>query len=261
MQTEQTIDIVQLRSAIQTEYTDVANHPAKGFHFHTGRYLAGRLGYPAERVATLPDSAVESFAGVGNPFSWGEPAPGETVLDLGSGAGFDLLQAAMMVGPTGRAIGVDMTPAMIEKARRNAATLNLANVEIRAGYLEELPVESDSVDLIISNGVLNLCPDKPAVLREAFRVLKPGARLHLTDIIVSVEVPGDARSDVTLWTGCIAGALMDNETRGLLTDAGFTGITFSNRRYDSFEGAPQASSAAEFGTVGVDIRATKPHKR
>ena len=134
------------------------------------------------------------------------------------------------------------------------------NVEIRPGYLEELPVESDSVDLVISNGVLNLSPDKPAVLREAFRVLKPGGRLHLSDIIVSVEVPGDARSDVSLWTGCIAGALMDNETRGLLTDASFTGITFSNRRYDSFEGAPQASSAAEFGTVGVDIRATKPSK-
>ena len=260
MQTQQTIDIVQLRSAIQIEYTDVAIHPDKGFHFHTGRALAARLGYPAERVDTMPESAVESFAGVGNPFSWGEPALGDTVLDLGSGAGFDLLQAAMMVGPTGRAIGVDMTPAMIEKAQRNAAALNLANVEIRPGYLEELPVESDSVDLVISNGVLNLSPDKPAVLREAFRVLKPGGRLHLTDIIVSVEVPGDARSDVSLWTGCIAGALMDNETRGLLTDASFTGITFSNRRYDSFEGAPQASSAAEFGTVGVDIRATKPSK-
>jgi arsenite methyltransferase len=258
MQTQPTIDVLQLRSAIQTEYTDVANQSSKGFHFHTGRYLASRLGYPAERVAALPDSAVESFAGVGNPFSWGEPAAGETVLDLGSGAGFDLLQAAMMVGPTGHAIGVDMTPAMIEKATRNAAALNLANVDIRSGYLEELPVESESVDLVISNGVLNLCPDKPAVLNEAFRVLKPGGRLQLSDIIVTVEVPDDARSDVTLWTGCIAGALMDNETRGLLADAGFAEITFSGRRYDSFEGAPQASSAAEFGTVGVDIRAIKP---
>jgi SAM-dependent methyltransferase len=258
MASQVTIDILQLRSAIQGEYTDVASFPTKGFHFHTGRFLADRLGYPAERVASLPDSVVESFAGVGNPFTWGEPKPGETVLDLGSGAGFDILQAAMMVGPDGHAIGVDMTPAMLDKANRNAASLALNNAEFRKGYLEEMPVENDSVDLVISNGVLNLCPDKPAVLAEAFRVLKPGGRLQISDIVVSREVPDDAKADVTLWTGCIAGALSEKELHDMLADAGFAMVTFAPKRYDVFSDAPSASSAAEFGTQGVDIYAVKP---
>jgi SAM-dependent methyltransferase len=194
-------DTDQLRSAIQDEYTDVATCPAKGFHFHTGQLLADRLGYPSMRVAALPAAAVESFAGVGNPFAWGEPAPGETVLDMGAGAGFDAVQAAMMVGPTGRVIGVDMTPAMIDKAQHNAAALGLDNVEFREGYLEALPVDDESVDLIISNGVLNLCPDKPAVLAEAYRVLKPGGRLQLSDIVVARDVGDEARADIDLWTG------------------------------------------------------------
>jgi arsenite methyltransferase len=251
-----TIDVTQLRSAIQDEYTEVATHPTKGFHFHTGRFLADRLGYPAERVSPLPDSVVESFAGVGHPFSWGEPKPGQVVLDLGSGAGFDALQAAMMVGPQGRVIGVDMTTAMIRKATRNAASLGLENVEFRQGYLEDLPVESGSVDLVISNGVLNLCPDKAAVLGEAKRVLTPGGRLQLSDIVVSREVPDDAKSNVTLWTGCIAGALLEEETRELLREAGFETIRFSDHRYDVFSDAPSASSASAFGTMGVDILAT-----
>lgn len=201
MATEVTVDIFQLRSAIEDEYTEVANCPIKGFHFHTGRVLAARLGYPAERVAALPDQVVESFAGVGNPFTWGDPAPGESVLDLGSGAGFDALQAAAMVGPAGKVIGVDMTPAMLDKSRENASLLGLTNAEFREGYLEELPVEDASIDLIISNGVLNLCPDKAAVLAEAFRVLKPGGRMQLSDTIVASAVPEDGKADINLWTG------------------------------------------------------------
>jgi SAM-dependent methyltransferase len=195
---------------------------------------------------------------VGNPFTWGEPQPGSTVVDLGSGAGFDVLQAAMMTGPSGRVIGVDMTPAMLEKSRRNAATLGLGMVEFRQGYLEALPVDDDSVDLVLSNGVLNLCPVKAAVLSEAFRVLKPGGRLQLSDIVVAHEVPGDARLDVSLWTGCIAGALSERETVSTLTDVGFVGISFAPKRHDVFSDAPSASSAAEFGTEGVDILAIKP---
>jgi len=199
--TQSLLDVDLLRSAIQEEYAEVAASPSKGFHFHTGRFLAARLGYPAERVAALPDSVVESFAGVGNPFAWGEPKIGETVLDLGSGAGFDTVQAAAMVGPTGRAIGVDMTPAMLEKARHNAAQLGLTNAEFREGFLEALPVADESVDVVISNGVLNLCPDKAAALAEAFRVLKPGGRLQLSDIVVATAVPEDAKTDISLWTG------------------------------------------------------------
>ena len=195
------LDVDVLRSAIQEEYAEVAASPWKGFHFHTGRFLADRLGYPAARVAALPDPVVESFAGVGNPFSWGDLRTGETVVDLGSGAGFDALLAAQMVGPAGRVIGVDMTPAMVEKARRNAELLGLANVEFREGYLEQLPVEDATADVIISNGVINLCPDKPTVLAEAFRALKPGGRLQIADIVVAKAVPEGAKQDIALWTG------------------------------------------------------------
>jgi SAM-dependent methyltransferase len=201
MATAVTLDLDQLRSAIQDEYTDVASCPRKGFHFHTGRFLADRLGYPAERVASLPDPVVESFAGVGNPFSWGDLAPGERVVDLGSGAGFDALLAAQMVGPEGRVIGIDMTPAMVGKARANARLLGLSNIEFREGYLEALPVASDSVDVIVSNGVINLCPDKAAALAEAYRALEPGGRLQMADIVVGKAVPDGAKQDIALWTG------------------------------------------------------------
>ncbi len=244
------LNIDHLRSAIQDEYTEVADKPTKGFHFHTGRFLASRLGYPTDLVDQLPDAAVESFAGVGNPFSWGAPNPGETVLDMGSGAGFDALLAAYTVGPEGKAIGIDMTPSMLAKARQNAATLGLDNAEFREGYLESMPVDDESVDMVISNGVLNLCPDKPSVLAEANRVLRPGGRLQMSDIVISKEVPDDAKSDVSLWTECIAGALLGGEFRSNLEGAGFTGITFSD--------APQESSAEAFGTQGVDILAVKP---
>jgi SAM-dependent methyltransferase len=201
MATSFALDLDQLRSAIQDEYTEVASCPWKGFHFHTGRFLADRLGYPAERVESLPDPVVESFAGVGNPFSWGDLAPGERVVDLGSGAGFDAFLAARMVGPEGQVIGIDMTPAMLAKARDNARLLGLGNVEFREGYLEALPVANDSADVVISNGVINLCPDKAAALAEAYRVLEPGGRLQIADIIVGKAVPEGAKQDIALWTG------------------------------------------------------------
>lgn len=252
------LDTNMLRAAIRTEYTDVAEHPAQGFHFHTGRMLAHRLGYRADWTDHLPEAVIESFAGVGNPFSWGVPSPGESVLDLGSGAGFDAILAATFVGPAGRVIGVDMTPAMLAKARRNAASLALDYVEFREGFLETLPVADECVDLVISNGVLNLCPNKAAVLTEAFRVLRPGGRLQVSDIVVGRPVPEDARTDVSLWTGCIAGAIQDNEFSRLLRDTGFSDIMLAGRRYDVFSDAPQESSAAEFGTQGIDVRAWKP---
>jgi arsenite methyltransferase len=201
MTTPLLLDVDVLRTAIQEEYAEVAACPMKGFHFHTGRFLADRLGYPAERVDALPDAVVESFAGVGNPFSWGNLQPGETVVDLGCGAGFDTVLAAQMVGAEGRVIGVDMTPAMLNKARRNAELLGLSNVDLREGFLEELPVADATADVVISNGVINLCPDKATVLAEAFRVLKPGGRLQIADIIVSKAVPEGAKEDIALWTG------------------------------------------------------------
>lgn len=195
------VDRGELRRQIRAKYTEVALEPEKGFHFHTGRPLAAMLGYEDVDVDSLPPSTIESFAGTGNPFSMGRLAEGEVVLDIGCGAGFDTLQAARQVGPRGRVIAVDMTEAMLNKARAGAAALGLTNVEARQGFAEDLPVASESVDVVISNGVINLCPDKIAVMREVYRVLRPGGRFQIADIVVHKEVPQDAKDDIDLWSG------------------------------------------------------------
>jgi arsenite methyltransferase len=195
------IDVEALACAVQDKYTQVATEPERGFHFHTGRPLAAMLSYPSEWVDATPAAATESFAGVGNPFRMGPLPPGATVLDVGSGAGFDAIQAARQVGPTGRVIGVDMTPAMLARARAAVAAAGLTNVEFREGRAEALPLPDESVDVVISNGVINLCPDKDAVYREIFRVLRPGGRLQIADVMVQIPVPEEARADINLWTG------------------------------------------------------------
>ncbi len=201
MATTLNLDTAKLRQAVQAEYTEVATQPDKGFHFHTGRPLARMLGYAPAETDPLPDSVIESFAGVGNPFIFGPLQPGETVVEIGSGGGFDAVLAAQQVGSTGRVIGVDMTPAMLAKARANAARLGLGHVEFREGYAEQLPLPDACADVVISNGVINLCPDKDAVYREIFRVLKPGGRLQIADIIVEKPVPDAAKENIDLWTG------------------------------------------------------------
>lgn len=198
---EQELDVGILREAIQEEYAEVANHPTKGFHFHTGRPLARILEYRDEWLEGIPESSIESFAGTGNPFSMGELHPGERVIDVGSGAGIDSLIAAKMVGEEGRVVGVDMTQVMLEKARAAAAEAGLENVEFHQSYAEELPVTDDWADVVISNGVLNLMPDKAAVLEEMFRALKPGGRLQIGDILVQRAVPEGAKRKIDLWTG------------------------------------------------------------
>jgi arsenite methyltransferase len=190
-----------LRGQIQEKYTDVAEDPEQGFHFHTGRPLARMHAYSEANVDWLPAGTVDSFAGTGNPFAMGRLNPGETVLDIGCGAGFDTLLAARDVGPTGHVIAVDMTEAMVSKTREGAAQLGLSNVETRLGYAEELPAEDESVDVVISNGVINLCPDKVAAMQEVWRVLKPGGRFQIADIVVHKEVPQDAKDDINLWSG------------------------------------------------------------
>ena len=195
------LDREQLRRAIRAEYAEVATTPDKGFHFHTGRPLARLLGYPEEETDPLPEAVIESFAGVGNPFIFGRLQSGETVVEVGSGAGLDATLAARQVGPTGRVIGVDMTPAMLEKARANVARLGLQQVEFRQGYMEELPIEAATADVVISNGVLNLSPDKVTVFREIARVLKPGGRIQIADIVVQKAVPDTAKEQIDLWTG------------------------------------------------------------
>jgi len=195
------LDLDLLRTAIRDEYAQVAATPGKGFHFHTGRPLAAMLGYPPQETGPLPDSVIESFAGVGNPFVFGRLQPGETVVEVGSGAGLDAVLAAKQVGPSGRVIGVDMTPAMLEKARANAARMGLENIEFRQGFAEDLPIDDASADVVISNGVINLSPDKEIVFREIFRVLRPGGRIQIADIAVETAVPDSAKENIDLWTG------------------------------------------------------------
>ena len=195
------VDRDTLRRQISEKYTGVALEPEAGFHFHTGRPLAAMLGYPHTAVDQLPPATVESFAGVGNPFSMGALRPGETVVDVGCGAGFDTLIAAHQVGPSGRVIGVDMTDAMIIKARAGARALGVENVEVRQGFAESLPVDDGVADVVISNGVINLTPDKITAMREIYRVLKPGGRFQIGDIVVHKEVPQEAKDDIDLWSG------------------------------------------------------------
>jgi len=195
------VDIETLRCQISDKYSEVAKTPEKGFHFHTGKPLALMLGYSQDILQSLPSGTLESFAGTGNPFRMGELLPGETVLDIGCGAGFDSLIAARQVGKTGRVISVDMTPAMLEKAAAGVQEAGIANIEFRKGLAEALPVDEASIDVVISNGVINLCPDKMAVMREVNRVLKPGGRIQIADIVVHKELPQDAKDDIDLWSG------------------------------------------------------------
>jgi len=195
------VDRDELRRRVSEKYRDVALNPELGFHFHTGAPLARMLGYPDDVVARLPAGTVDSFAGTGNPFLFGDLQPGETVVDVGCGAGFDTLIAAIQVGPGGNVIAVDMTAEMRAKTESGARGSSLANVDVREGFAEQLPVADSTADVIISNGVVNLCPDKQAVFREMFRVLKPGGRIQVGDILVHKEVPQDAKDDIDLWSG------------------------------------------------------------
>jgi arsenite methyltransferase len=195
------IDRDQLREQVKAKYIDVAQEPEKGFHFHTGKPLARMLGYEDAEIDASPPATVDSFAGTGNPLSMGQLRPGEIVLDIGCGAGFDTLIAAREVGAAGQVIALDMTEAMLEKTRLGARDLGIQNVEARLGYAENLPVEDSSVDVVISNGVINLCPDKVQVMKEVWRVLKPRGRFQIGDIIVHKEVEQSAKDDIDLWSG------------------------------------------------------------
>lgn len=196
------LDTRKLRDEVSFIYQRVAEDPSGDFHFHRGAHYATELlGYDAAELAELPPESPASFAGVANPHSIARLQPGETVLDIGCGAGMDLLLAARRVGQSGRAVGIDMTPAMAERARASSRAMGLSNVEVRLGDALELPVDDESVDVVISNGVINLVPDKEKAYAEIFRVLKPGGRLQLGDIIVAHELSEAVRNNIDLWTG------------------------------------------------------------
>jgi SAM-dependent methyltransferase len=194
------VDPVVLREEVKSKYRDVAVNPSGEYHFHTGRPLARRLGYDSALVDSMPDAAVESFAGVANPFSLRSLEKGERVLDAGSGGGFDCFVAAHQVGPQGKVVGVDMLPEMLEKARKTAEFMGLENVEFREGLLEKIPVEDCWADAVVSNGVINLCADKKRVFSELWRVLRPGGRLQFGDIANGKPVQESAIRNIDLWT-------------------------------------------------------------
>jgi SAM-dependent methyltransferase len=201
MRVEIEIDVELLKREIRKTYARVSERPDQDFVFPTGRAWAEDLGYPAEELARVPETAVESFAGVANPFSLGALAPGEHVLDVGSGAGTDSLVAAQMVGPTGRVVGIDMTPEMLAKARSAAVEAGIGNVEFVSGDVEQLPFADDGFDVVISNGVIDLVPDKDAVFSGIFRVLRTGGRIQLADVTIQRPVSEEGRRNIDLWTG------------------------------------------------------------
>ncbi len=195
------VDPEALRADVRDKYRDVATNPHGTFHFHTGRTLTALLGYDPVVIEAFPDRAVESFAGVGNPFSSRDLQSGEHVVDIGSGAGFDSFVAATAVGDSGRVVGIDMTPEMLAKSRASALAMEMSNVEFRDGLAEAVPVDDGWADVVISNGVINLCADKRAVFAEIHRVLRPGGTLQFADIANGRPVPPEALRDIDLWTG------------------------------------------------------------
>jgi arsenite methyltransferase len=194
------IDVELLKSEIRKTYASVSEEPDREFIFPTGRAWAEDLGYPPE-LANVPEASVESFAGVANPWSLGRLEPGEQVLDLGCGAGTDTFVAAQMVGPEGRVTGIDMTPEMLAKARASAAQMGLADVELVEGEAESLPFPDESFDVVVSNGVIDLIPDKDAVFSELARVLRPGGRIQVADVTIQQPVSEEGRRNIDLWTG------------------------------------------------------------
>ncbi len=251
------VDPEALRADVREKYREVALHPDGEFHFHTGRPLAALLCYPSEVVAALPDRAVESFAGVGNPFSLNPLRAGDRVIDFGSGGGFDCFVAADAVGPDGRVVGVDMTAEMLVKARGTAQALGLANVEFRAGLLEHVPIEDRWADVVISNGVINLCAGKAAVFAEAYRVLRPGGVLQFADIANGKPLPDAAVCEIDLWTGCIAGGLPVDDWCAAIERAGFCDISVG-LGVDAFGGSRGERNARAYDVSAHVFLARRP---
>lgn len=251
------IDTQALTAKVQEMYRAVARAPQDGFHFETGRALAERLGYPPDQLDRLPAEAIESFAGVGWFFDLADLEQGETVLDLGSGSGMDAFFAALQVGPAGRVVGIDMTDAQLEKADRLRTENGFDRVSFRAGRIEQLPVEDGSVDAVVSNGVINLTPDKDQVFREAARVLRPGGRLALADIVTETALTEGIVSDVDLWASCIGGAPRREDYRDAIVRAGLQVEQMRPNRYEFL--SEQARAASEtFGVRSVSVLARKP---
>jgi SAM-dependent methyltransferase len=256
-------DIAHLRASVRATYTRVADNPHGDFHFHRGlEYAVNRLGYDRAELDSLPEITTARFAGVGNPLALGTFEGGETVLDHACGAGMDVLLAARRLGPRGRVIGVDMTAAMREQATRAAELAGLSErVRIVSGLLEELPLEDASVDVVISNGVLNLSPDKRRAFAEIVRVLRPGGRLWLADVVVQRELHLAVRKSPELWAACVGGALPEPELFELVNAAGLRGGRIEARFASFADSSAEAKVSRDLELMAVNFSARKPTAR
>ncbi len=246
--------------AVSEMYTEVASCPTRQFHFPTGRPACEFVGYPKEQLDAIPGTAVESFAGVGYPFSVGVIKAGDRVLDIGSGSGTDVLIASTLVGHRGKAFGLDMTDAMLDKARANAAKMKVSNVEYLKGNAENIPLPKASVDVITSNGVLNLVPDKPRTFAEIFRVLRPGGYIQISDIVLGKPIKPESRNNPQLWAECIVGAVLEEEYLEMFRKAGFQDVkAISHLDYFSKSAEPDTREVAEkYGALTVVLKGSKP---
>jgi len=251
------VDVIELRDRVKAMYKAVAEEPHGRFHFEMGRDMAQRLGYPAGELDRVPPEAVESFAGVGYHLGLAAIAPGERVVDLGSGSGMDLFLAARQAGTEGEVTGVDMTEEQLAKARRLAARDGYATVRLELGYIEYAPVGDESANVVISNGVINLCDDKTAVFREIARILKPGGRVAISDIVTERQLTDAIVCDASLWAACIGGAMQQDDYRSAIEDAGLTVRTArENPQYHFISDSAQGATKT-FGVKSISLLAIK----
>src|SRR6266446_8054802 len=256
--TERALDTQELEQRVKEMYREVAEEPDKELHFETGRPLAERLGYPPAELDAIPGEAIDSFAGVGYYFDLAAITAGETVVDLGSGSGTDSFLAARQTGADGRVIGIDMTEAQLAKATRLATEHGFANVEFRNSHIEQLPLDSGSADVVISNGVINLSPDKAKVFAEAARILRPDGRLAIADIVTASQLPEGVTCDASLWAACIGGAMQRDDYREAIESAGFEIEDIRENDQYRFVSERADNATQKYGVKSVSLLAAKP---
>lgn len=251
------VDREELRVKVQAVYQKVAEEPRGEFHFELGRVLALKLGYPGELLEQIPPEALESFAGVGYHLDLAALEPGEAVLDLGSGSGTDTFGAVVRVGPHGRVVGLDMTEAQRQKAHALKERAGFAQVEFCPGYIEEMPFADGSFDAVISNGVINLVPDKARVFREAARVLRPGGRLAISDIVSELEMPPSITCNSNLWASCIGGAMQQDAYRRAVEEAGLKVVAWRENPQYAFLSKSAQGASRTYGVKSFSLLAVK----
>lgn len=255
--TERQLDTADLTKRVKGMYQEVALHPDHEFHFETGRPLAERLGYPVDDLDRIPAAAIDSFAGVGYFLDLAAIAPGQAVLDLGSGSGTDSFLAALAVGEAGSVIGIDMTAEQLAKANRLAEDAGIANAEFRKGQIEDPAIEPGSIDCVISNGVINLSPDKPSVFAATATALRPGGRLAIADIVTTTQLPGGVTCDASLWAACIGGAMQRERYHQTIEEAGFEILEVRANDHYRFVSDRADDATRKYGVTSISLLARR----